>query len=1075
MGSALVDIVKVVCNSTGTGSITLGPAVNSFRGVEALVNNTTYSYSIQEDYGWEYGRCIYLSAGNQLIRTPINSSDGGAPINLAANAQIAFVALAEDLDAVTLSNAAIDAAASSEQSAAKAAISAATAIGAQFLYASTSEGLANTQSGEYFSVAQTGDTYSILYLNSSGTAVEINRISSESVVAGKANASAIGIDGADNDMGAFSGSTIPDGSTAKAALQALESAFEAPTPSDGRSMVLPTVSYAETVTISAATGMVFVGKFSVNSDGAPASYRRVSAQPPHAAAFRSTDRFMPDGSTDSVNGGWWELASAYITPEMLADRSCGYLVGTDGYASAPDDSDILNAAIKASIHLNIPLELRGKWYRHNSPLIAVPTRAVPYEGTTLTARDIEFWNRINAQSLRINAYGNAGLIAGSAMQYQLRVYNDYAITDSREPQWIKIDGLKMNGAGLVSDSNLYLNWSGNADIGSCGFSGAGRAIQVFGFGVFDIHHCDIRGEYFAIDVQAGGDATIQDNDIFVVRTGVNAAGNIKICRNIFTGTGFTSRGNSTRIGILINPVGTNSAGSFPYSYGMRIGQNEFNAIDTAVYGDATSSGFQAIHMVSIESNHIIADVNVQPDVALCDITFSRDVVISGNQIGRDVQVLSQAVPIRLTDCENIHIADCAATNVANSAIVLTRCKAVKAHDGSLTNVGCMANAIAYSEALQTAPWAATNASVITGTTYPVPTGTILCKNGATLQRVQDTVTNALHGVTQPRTVISGQSYTASAIVKSAEITKCKLVPYASTVGATFDLIAGTVTAQDAGCTGGIADLGDGTYRIWCTLNSAPGTTANPGIYLANSSGSITYAGAAGGLYAGAVGLVAGYNSTSYYGATGSSGSAQPAQIVLNDSDHINIHDNSSIVKFNMTFPPVFAAETGTSNYNIVKDNILPDASVMNPFYRVGANSYVVSWEKSSFRATKTAAQTVTTGVVTKITFDQTPLNRGMKFSSSRYTPGVGVITLSGSVRASGLVSGQAFEVIVEKNGTAIGGNGRLAEAADDSISFSICDESAPNDYYEVFLYAAGAGDKTISNDSRYTYFSGQNN
>lgn len=182
MGSALVDIVKVVCASTGTGSITLGQAVNSFRGVEALVNNTTYSYSIQEDYGWEYGRCVYLSAGNQLIRTPINSSDGGSPINLAANAQIAFVALAEDLDAVTLSNAAIDAAAAAEQAAAQAAISAATAVGAQFLYPDTATGLAATVSGQYFSVLDTGNTYSILYLNDSGSAVEKNRTPSKSLV-----------------------------------------------------------------------------------------------------------------------------------------------------------------------------------------------------------------------------------------------------------------------------------------------------------------------------------------------------------------------------------------------------------------------------------------------------------------------------------------------------------------------------------------------------------------------------------------------------------------------------------------------------------------------------------------------------------------------------------------------------------------------------------------------------------------------------------------------------------------------------------------------------------------------------
>ena len=34
--------------------------------------------------------------------------------------------------------------------------------------------------------------------------------------------------------------------------------------------------------------------------------RRVSSQPTHGWRFRSTDTYLPNGSTDVTNGGWWE-------------------------------------------------------------------------------------------------------------------------------------------------------------------------------------------------------------------------------------------------------------------------------------------------------------------------------------------------------------------------------------------------------------------------------------------------------------------------------------------------------------------------------------------------------------------------------------------------------------------------------------------------------------------------------------------------------------------------------------------------------------------------------------------------
>lgn len=99
MSNTFVDLVKIIVTSTGTGSFTLGSAVYGYRGVEALENGKTYGYSIQQDAEYEYGRGTYFSATNTLTRTVLGSSSGGAAIALRQNAQIAFVALAEDMAA----------------------------------------------------------------------------------------------------------------------------------------------------------------------------------------------------------------------------------------------------------------------------------------------------------------------------------------------------------------------------------------------------------------------------------------------------------------------------------------------------------------------------------------------------------------------------------------------------------------------------------------------------------------------------------------------------------------------------------------------------------------------------------------------------------------------------------------------------------------------------------------------------------------------------------------------------------------------------------------------------------------
>lgn len=98
--STLVDRVKIVVQSSGTGPFQLGAAVPAYRGVEALLSGATYSYAAESGSTWETGTGVYLSGAGTLVRTPQTSSNGGAPVSFPVNIELNFTALAQDLTAV---------------------------------------------------------------------------------------------------------------------------------------------------------------------------------------------------------------------------------------------------------------------------------------------------------------------------------------------------------------------------------------------------------------------------------------------------------------------------------------------------------------------------------------------------------------------------------------------------------------------------------------------------------------------------------------------------------------------------------------------------------------------------------------------------------------------------------------------------------------------------------------------------------------------------------------------------------------------------------------------------------------
>lgn len=82
-------------------------------------------------------------------------------------------------------------------------------------------------------------------------------------------------------------------------------------------MDLDTRLSGETTDIPGTVNFVRTAGAQAVGDGGEGLYARVDSEPAHDAKFRSLDRYLPNGSTDGTNGGWWELKSRVVNPMMI--------------------------------------------------------------------------------------------------------------------------------------------------------------------------------------------------------------------------------------------------------------------------------------------------------------------------------------------------------------------------------------------------------------------------------------------------------------------------------------------------------------------------------------------------------------------------------------------------------------------------------------------------------------------------------------------------------------------------------------------------------------------------------------
>jgi len=99
----LVNRAKVGTATTGTGTITLGAAVDGFQdfATAGVSDGDVVRYVIEDGDDWEIGTGTFDATGGTLTRTPSESSASGSPINLTGDAVVFVAAINLDLRTAT--------------------------------------------------------------------------------------------------------------------------------------------------------------------------------------------------------------------------------------------------------------------------------------------------------------------------------------------------------------------------------------------------------------------------------------------------------------------------------------------------------------------------------------------------------------------------------------------------------------------------------------------------------------------------------------------------------------------------------------------------------------------------------------------------------------------------------------------------------------------------------------------------------------------------------------------------------------------------------------------------------------
>src|SRR5450755_2494237 len=104
----LYDLARMSTATKGTGTITLGAAVNGFLSfaLAGVQDGDVIDYAINDygSLGSEIGTGTYTAAGTTLSRTPTKSTNSNTAISLSGNAQVFISPRAETINDPSLFN-----------------------------------------------------------------------------------------------------------------------------------------------------------------------------------------------------------------------------------------------------------------------------------------------------------------------------------------------------------------------------------------------------------------------------------------------------------------------------------------------------------------------------------------------------------------------------------------------------------------------------------------------------------------------------------------------------------------------------------------------------------------------------------------------------------------------------------------------------------------------------------------------------------------------------------------------------------------------------------------------------------
>jgi hypothetical protein len=225
--------------------------------------------------------------------------------------------------------------------------------------------------------------------------------------------------------------------------------------------VFADVATATSATIPARNKRLRTQFYATANQTGGAHYRRISfadlGSVPTLAYFRSVDRFMPDGSTDNTNGGYWFLDETSVFLEMLA------AVGSD--------ATLDTAAFLAAAQLGRPIVLQEREYW------LTPT-AYPYD------LNVHGLNREKSILKWIDPTGTASLIRDFSGSLRNWVFSNLTIdcnrqghTDHASAYYAAIDLRPADGSTLVIDNVDLLNGR-IIDVFCVGPTGSGESVDL---------------------------------------------------------------------------------------------------------------------------------------------------------------------------------------------------------------------------------------------------------------------------------------------------------------------------------------------------------------------------------------------------------------------------------------------------------------------------------------------------------------------------------------------------------------------------------------------------------------------